>query len=74
MIGNANKHWTFQLWVKAHCGNDAECLDFFLSDPIKKMQVYQPFDVDIVLPACNFIKNENPAQVSFANFANFFSL
>ena len=26
----------FSVWVKAHCGNDAECLDFVLSDPIKK--------------------------------------
>ena len=26
------------------------------------MQLYQQFDVDIVTPACNFIKNETPEQ------------
>ena len=30
---------------------------------IKKKKVYQQFDVDIVPPAWNFIKNETPAQV-----------
>ena len=38
------------------------------------MQVYQQFDVDIAFPACNFIKNETPAQVFSGEFANFFSL
>ena len=32
------------------------------------MQVYEQFHVDIMPPACNFIKKEIPAQV-FAKFS-----
>ena len=43
--------------------NDAESLDFVISGTInKKMQVHQ-FQVEIVPPACNFVKNKTPTQV-----------
>ena len=37
------------------------------------MQVYQQLDIVIVPPACNFIKNEAPAQVYPCKFCEFFS-
>ena len=37
------------------------------------MQVYQQLDIDIVPPACNFIKNETPAQMFPCEFCVFFS-
>ena len=34
----------------------------------KKMRVYQQFHVDVVPPACNFIKNKTPEQVFPSEF------
>ena len=36
------------------------------------MQVYQQFDVDVVPPACIFIKNKTPTQVFSCGFCEFF--
>ena len=51
-----------------HYINGAESLNFFIKGTVSKSKrvskVYQQFDVDIVSPVCNFIKNENPAQMS----------
>ena len=38
----------------------------------KKVQVCQQFDVDIVPPASNVIKNETPTQVFSCGFFEFF--
>ena len=47
-------------------------LGFCYKQRNKKMQVHQQFDADIVLPACKFIKNETPLQVSSGEFCKFF--
>ena len=72
--GNANYYRTLQLWVKAYFVNGAEGLDFVISGTMKKMQLYQLYDVDIVLLAWNFIKNETSAQMISCKFADFYSL
>ena len=38
----------------------------------KRVQVYQQFDVDIVPPKCNFIKNKALTQVSFLKLLRMF--
>ena len=38
-IGNANNCWVFQLWLRAHCVNAAEILDFVISGVIKNPSV-----------------------------------
>ena len=52
--------------------NDAESLDFVISGTInKKMQVHQ-FQVDIVPPACSFVKNKTPTQVFSCKYLEIF--
>ena len=38
----------------------------------EKMQVYQPFDIDIVPPACIFIKSKTLTKVLFPEFSEIF--
>ena len=49
-----NKITLQKLWEK---------LAFCYRQQNEKMQVYQQFDLDIVPPACIFIKSETPAHV-----------
>ena len=44
--------------------NVVKCLDFVMSDAINKIRVFQKSGVDIMVPASNFIQNENPAKVT----------
>ena len=48
-------------------------MGFVISGAIKKIQVYQQFDVDIVPPVYNFIKSETSTQLFSCGFCKFFS-
>ena len=51
--------------ITTHWVNGAKSLGFDLSSTTKKIaNVKKQFDVDIVRPACNFIKNKTPKALS----------
>ena len=72
ITSNLNIRYDIGSRVRTHYVNDAESLDFVISGAIKKMQVYQRLDVDVVTPACSFINKETPAHVFSCEFWEFF--
>ena len=47
-------------------------LAYFYKRRSKTVHVNQQFDVDVVSPYCNYIKNNTPAQVFSYKFCEFF--
>lgn len=47
-------------------------LEFCYKRGHRKIPVYRGFDVDVVLPACNFIENYTLAQTFFFKFCEFY--
>ena len=63
---------TVKTSVKTYYINGEKKLEFCYKQGNRKIPVYQGFDVDVVLPACNFIKNYTLAQTFSFEFCEFY--
>ena len=59
--------------MRSHWVNGTKSLTFVISNTIKKFQVYQKFDADILPLAFNFINNETSTVFSY-EFLEIFQL
>ena len=63
MLAECKQSPDFPVTCKSTLSKWCKKLGFCYKWSNKKMEVYQYFDVDIVPPACNFIKDKTPAQL-----------